>query len=209
MTKQEQFIDAIETNDIKTVKVLLMDKDVNPAADNNTPVNWAADYGFWDIFELLLTDKRVNPFDGKNSSLCIIASLGNLRLVKLLIEHPTYKIFENCWVLSNAAENGQFNVVEFLLKNKDFDPSHVGNGSIRHSSLNGHIDIVKLLIKDKRVDPSDLQNWAIEKSFKHNHIDVVEILFQDNRVKKLLKKYNLDLYNELIILFLKNNINEF
>jgi hypothetical protein len=42
------------------VKLLLLDKRVNPAAQENNAVYWAAKYGHCDVVELLLSDQRVD-----------------------------------------------------------------------------------------------------------------------------------------------------
>ena len=61
MNIQEQFNQAVKSNDIKNVKLLLNDNRVNPSDLNNWAIIEASMGGHTDIVKLLLNDNRVNP----------------------------------------------------------------------------------------------------------------------------------------------------
>jgi len=60
--KQKQFNNAARTGDVEAVKVvelLLKDRDVDPAANNNYIIKWASVNGHVEIIKMLLNDVRV------------------------------------------------------------------------------------------------------------------------------------------------------
>lgn len=59
MTKKEKFSTSIKLNDIETFKILLKDKEVDPASDGRDYLAYACRYGRIEFVELLLTDQRV------------------------------------------------------------------------------------------------------------------------------------------------------
>lgn len=55
------YSNACKLGNLKLLKELLVDKSVNPAEHNNSPIRIACEYGHEKIVALLLTDKRVDP----------------------------------------------------------------------------------------------------------------------------------------------------
>lgn len=88
--------------------------------------------------------------------------------------------------------------VNFLLTNKNFDPSIFSNLAIVKASKLGYIDIVKLLLNDKRVNPADRSNLAIILAFENKYFEIGNLLWQDQRIKNSLENNNKQLYNKLI-----------
>ncbi|EPZ33528.1 hypothetical protein ROZALSC1DRAFT_26861 [Rozella allomycis CSF55] len=81
-----------------------------------------------------------------------------------------------------ACENGNFDLVEYLVSTDKVDPAVFDNHAIKWASSFGHDEIVKYLISDKRVDPTAENNAAIRWACQAGHAKVVEILLSDVRV---------------------------
>jgi len=82
--KQNYFKEAILQNHTNTIKILLKDKRVNPADDDNYAIKRASYNGHLEIVKLLLKDKRVNPADDNNYAIIWASENGHLEIVKLL-----------------------------------------------------------------------------------------------------------------------------
>jgi hypothetical protein len=63
INKKKEFQEAVESNDLEKVTLLLKNKKYSPSYDNNLPIVYAAYKGYTEIFKLLLNDPRVNPND--------------------------------------------------------------------------------------------------------------------------------------------------
>ena len=67
---QKQFLQAIENNDIKNVKLLLNHPKVNPSDKDNWAIRYASIEGHYDIVNLLWQDQRVkNTLENDNEKL--------------------------------------------------------------------------------------------------------------------------------------------
>ena len=95
----------------------------------------------------------------------------------------------NNFAIQKASENGQTELVQFLLENHRVDPTAKDNYAIQMASKNGHSDVVRLLLKwerpkddpvlkgsTRRVDPTDNYNYAIQMASENGHSDVVKVL---------------------------------
>ena len=87
MTKQDEFIEAVSSNDIHKVKLLLTYKNVYPTSPNYEALIVASKLGFIDIVKLLLKDKRIDPAKYRNIALRLSAQNGYVDIVKLLINN--------------------------------------------------------------------------------------------------------------------------
>lgn len=85
--------------------------------------------------------------------------------------------------IANAAFDGQYDVVELLLK-RGADPSAQSNDAIRSAAAAGHHKIVRLLLGDPRVDPSENNNEALRDAVMRGHMPIVRLLLDDLRVVK-------------------------
>ena len=104
---------------------------------------------------------------------------GKINIVKELLTKVDPSIIDN-FAIRFSAQNGQRDIVEFLLRDTRVDPSAWDNFAIRVAAENGHRDVVELLLKDSRVDPSERDNEAIRLAAENGHNDVVELLEQHN-----------------------------
>jgi hypothetical protein len=115
----------------------LQDKRVDPSADDNYAVRWAAWYGHLAVVDRLLQDKRVDPSARDNSA------------VRL------------------AAQNGHLAVVERLLQDQRVDPSASNNYAVRLAAQNGHLAVVDRLLEDDRVDAAVAVQHSRPEDRKH------------------------------------------
>ncbi|MCE3231839.1 MAG: uncharacterized protein K0R98_96 [Rickettsiaceae bacterium] len=142
---EQRLIDFAKNGNIVEIQ-RLMNNGINPAANNNMALWWAASKGRLDILELLLTDWRVSPAARMNVAIAI------------------------------ASENGHTEVVKFLLADVRVNPAENGNIAVHSAARNGHFDVVEMLISDKRVDPSDANNTAIRRASANGHINTAQLL---------------------------------
>eukprot|EP01117_Protostelium_nocturnum_P013684 TRINITY_DN5129_c0_g1_i1.p1 TRINITY_DN5129_c0_g1~~TRINITY_DN5129_c0_g1_i1.p1 ORF type:complete len:367 (+),score=80.15 TRINITY_DN5129_c0_g1_i1:103-1101(+) len=162
------------------VRVLMSDPRVDPSSENNSVIQSASWYGHYGAVKALLQDPRVDP---TRYSLHFACKVGNLELVKLLLEDPRSLPSSNQnQAFRNACKFGHALVVEELLKDERIDPSAKNNISIQDAAQNGFFEVVDLLLKDKRVSPEANNNFAIQVSCTKGHEKVVELLLKDPRV---------------------------
>ena len=81
----DEFIEAAKTGDIDKVRLLLNDKRVEPAADNNHAIRGASYYGYLEVVRLLLNDIRVDPAANNNYAIRMASRNGHTEVVKLLL----------------------------------------------------------------------------------------------------------------------------
>lgn len=114
---------------------------------------------------------------GLNSLVRMSARYGRIKILRELLQNPKITIPND--VLAIAAKQGNFQIVEMLLK--FVDPSVRHNAAIISACSKGHTKIVKLLLSDQRSDPSDMNNLAIILASKCGNIDIVKLLLTDIR----------------------------
>jgi hypothetical protein len=180
MIKQKEFETAFTSNNIKDVKKILKNSDLNPAMKNNYAICYSSEHGYIDIVKLLLKDKRVDPSGCYNSA------------------------------IHKASANGHTDIVRLLLKDTRVNPSDPYNKDILQSpSGNGYFDIVQVLLKDPRVYPSNDNNWAIKLALKNKHLHIAKLLWKHNKFQNTLSKSDVDLYNKMITENISNKVEKF
>ena len=115
------FIKAIQSESAGIVELLLNDPRVDPGANNNSAIRWAAEHGHLKVVELLLADERVDPSASNNYAIRWAVKYGHLEVVKL------------------------------LLSDERVDPSAENNSALEAAVRENHIKIVKILLRDPRV----------------------------------------------------------
>jgi hypothetical protein len=180
MTKQYEFEDAINNNNIEKVKSLLKDKKINPSCKNNLALQLVSQTGNLDILKLILNDKRTNPSDKNN------------------------------YFIQLAAESGHFQLVDFLLKDSRVNPSEDNNYAIIsvYESIKTYkkeISENKLISEEKILYVEGENNVSLFLSFSLT----LDLLWKDERIKKTLANDNIQTYNDLISLDIQNKVREF
>ncbi|KAJ3220808.1 hypothetical protein HK099_004007 [Clydaea vesicula] len=76
---------------------------------------------------------------------------GKVEGVKEFLSLGLNPAVDNQICIKLSSENGQFEVVRLLLKDKRIDPSHAGNFAVNKAIENGHLKVVNLLLENKKV----------------------------------------------------------
>jgi len=195
------FFDAILNSNVKRVKLLLSDPNIDPSENDNEAIQKASRNGQFEIVKLLLSDSRVDPSANDNYPLKWAALLGDFEIVKLLLSDPRVDPSEeDNFALMWAGINGHIEIVKLLLSDPRVDPSVGDNQAIREASNHGRYEIVKLLLSDPRVDPSVRNNESIILAALNGNYETVKVLLSDPRVdwKALDKLANKKIKNRLI-----------
>jgi hypothetical protein len=121
MIEQENFNNAIRQNDIRMITFLLKLKEVEVAKDDNWAIRYAAEYGYQEIFELLLNDSRTDPSDHFN------------------------------WAIRLASKNEHINIVKQLIEDSRVDPSYRGNWAIMAADFVHNKEIIEILWSNTKV----------------------------------------------------------
>lgn len=79
-------LNACSNDDLHTV-INEIDKGVDPSADNNFAIRWAADNGHLAVVESLLQDHRVDPAISDNFTILLAAKNGRVKTVVTLLDH--------------------------------------------------------------------------------------------------------------------------
>ncbi|KAJ3253963.1 hypothetical protein HDU77_004298 [Chytriomyces hyalinus] len=106
-----------------------------------------------------------------NSAFLKAASQGHAEIVHLMAG-----TVGNISALLLAALHGQWNVVQVLLAESNFDPSHNDNYSLKKAAERGHTRVVEILLQSGRVDPTAGDNYALLWSVWNGHADIVKLL---------------------------------
>ena len=84
MTKQEEFNQAVDCNNLNLVKLLLNNPKVDPTEHFNNAIRISSRKGYLKIVDLLLKDKRVDPSDFFNGAFTQAYFENHINILKLL-----------------------------------------------------------------------------------------------------------------------------
>lgn len=150
---QNIFEKAIYDENTQLIRRLLLNPDIDPAANNQYGFTYAYTYGKTDVVRILLADPRIDPSVNNQEALRSACTRGNTEIVRLLLAHPRV------------------------------DPSADEQDAIRSAIKNGHTEIVRLLLADPRVDPYvDDEDLTMEIACNGLHYEVVRLLLEDPRI---------------------------
>jgi hypothetical protein len=147
MTEEEEFKNAIKYYDLKSVKKILNNKNINFTLNN-----------------MFLIEAVLNAVRKKNESTLFFL---------LYNDHRFNPEFDMNFTFITASEYGLIDIVSFLLKDQNITPSDELNHAIQYAFEGNHTNVVELLWKDKRVkstlnsDNSFLYNQLITKEIKN------------------------------------------
>jgi ankyrin repeat protein len=123
----------------------MSDPRVNPAAQNDYAVRWAARNGHLEVLQFLMSDPRVNPAADDNYAVCWAAQCGHLEVLQFLVSDPRVNpAAKNNYAMRGAAENGHSGVVEFLVDCCNYiDPDKFENKLIKKAIAKRNAAILK------------------------------------------------------------------
>jgi hypothetical protein len=110
---------------------------------------------------------------------------------------------------NNAINNNDIESVKLLINDSQVDINRADDWAFQLCSEKGYTEIFKLLLKDERIIPYGYSNYAIRYAFQNKHFDIVRALLEKDILKKILKKNDIKLYNEIAKKLIKKNIEKF
>lgn len=189
------FLEAVKNENIDRMRELITEQGVNPAANDNYALRYAAENGYVGVVKELLAlplDRGVNR-DALNTALQKAAFNGHVRVVKELLALPLDRGVAP-YALNNAlrasARDGYVGVVKELLAlplNRGVNPASLNNYAFRLAALNGEVRVVKVLLAlppERGVNPAVDKNFALRlESRSGNEVVIRDLLLKDPRVK--------------------------
>ena len=149
---------ACAIGSLDMVRLLLADKRVNPAADQN----WA------------LTVACMHE-----NTACDLHSEDSLKVVRLLLDDPRVNpVDHNCKAIRVASENGNADTLMMLLADDRVraDLSVDTDRALLLACKNGHLEVVRVLLENGRANPAVICGPATCLAQKNGHTDVAELL---------------------------------
>jgi ankyrin repeat protein len=198
LSKDEQFMEAVESGDLDLVKKLKNDPavDVNLEDDNGwTPFHIACFRGHKDVVSLLLADHTVDvnkPEHDEASPFFIACQNGREDVVSLLLADHRVDVNKprdtGATPFFTACFNGNEDTVSLLLADHRVDVNKADNDGRTPFSVEcqlGNRDIVSLLMADHRVDVNKADNDGRTPFYiacQQGHTNIVSLLTADHRI---------------------------
>lgn len=124
---------------------------------------------------------------------------------------------------SSAIENRDFDKLTLVFLNPEFLNIPSVDMSFAYLSKDNYFEGIQLFLKNKTLDPSFSKNLAIREAIKiSKHLDIkkdlneikinnkiIVLLFSNKKIRDKLYTNNNDLYKEISVKYITNNINEF
>jgi ankyrin repeat protein len=156
----------------------LVNRGIDPTADDNYAICRASHKGYLDIVQLFL--KHGIDTAGKNMAIQSASLGGSFEVVRLLLKYGADFKADSNKAIRLASIYGHFEVVRLLLEH-GADPRDNNNMAIKMASNGGHLDIVRLLLNNDskyKVDPKAEDNQAIRMASEMGHLEVVRLLLE-------------------------------
>jgi len=141
-------------------------------SDNNKVVQFAAVYGWFDIFKYIMLNTDVDISDGE-----IIKSF-------LYFSVPY------------DYHNDVTNLIIKLINDKRIKPSTNESAMFNWAISRNKIDLVKLCLKDPDVDANVSNGGSIFTAVKYNHHQILDILIQNEKIN--FDKFNSELFRSAV-----------
>ena len=170
---------AASEGDLAKVQRLL-DTGINPTADSNLPIFYAASSGHTEVVKLLIN--RGAPVEA--GSLKIAAENGRLETFRVLIAaawQVDSAALEKC--LCVAAGKGHLEIVRILLE-RHVDPDADSGAALCNSAANGHAKVVALLFEKNANPDAAYALKSLAQSRGHNNIVDMIIAHRARRARK-------------------------
>jgi ankyrin repeat protein len=137
---------------------------------------------------LIIMELDYDPSINNDKALIYAIQSKNLKMLKLILSDQRVNIIKNGYMaLQEAIYDSNFDMVEYLLKYTEIDPSANNNsaiytlaGNIAQNPIDreNNIKIARLLLEDPRVNPSEALSMAVHTG----NIDIINLLLENKRV---------------------------
>jgi hypothetical protein len=214
--KENEFKEAVLSNDLKTVQRLI-GEGVDPSLWDNYAIRWASIRGYTKMVERLLLDSRIDPNDWVLFE--EVCGKGHLEVVESLLLDSRV---DNDIIMSNfgtplsaAAEHCHVDIVKALLASPTVKFSGFDYQAMYLIFRYASIEVCELFIKDQRWrDPE----FDIETEFQEfpysGHPEASRVLLDNNAVKatdeikRACEDVNLELSRKFQTAVMKGNLEE-
>ncbi len=194
----------------EVLRLLLLDKEVTPNANDHEALQMASFHGHGEIVQILLSDPRF-VHSANTTPFLVACKRGHSEIVLLLLDSVGAD-FTSAYDIAmvDAVTRGHSEVVQILLQRGcdvqsttewyryrwfrnagvarilldggKLDPAAHGNEAIHQASSRGLTEVVRILLADPRVDPASRDNRAIRLASLKGHPEVIKLLLADPRV---------------------------
>ena len=169
--KTSDVVEALIEANIPRLFCQLLDKTTISLNDAYYALQWAIEEGHPSVLSALLKNDKLDvcqifPEDIHNSQttpLKAAVKAGRKDILELvLLSSPALdpSVIDN-WAIRWAAENGNAEVVELLLKDHRVDPADLDSYALRMACKNNHYAVVDLLLKDARSNAASDRNYSM------------------------------------------------
>ncbi|KAJ3113402.1 hypothetical protein HK100_002004 [Physocladia obscura] len=159
----------VNPGSIEIVRLLLQDptQRIDPALNNSLAFFLAVTSGSAETREY--GDPRVDP-------LLQASKKGFTDVVNLLLKHNVDPSARSNQALRFAAEAGNLDIVDCLLRDERVDLSAEQYQAIVAACQNGHVNVLKNLLQTRHLDIRAFGERALTAASKFGHADVIQIL---------------------------------
>lgn len=138
-------------------------------------IDLAAIYNHYNVIKFLL-EKGADPNTNEGECIVTAAKIGNLEIVKLLLNKIKYSnSIHNAFI--NAASRNYLHIIKFLYNNYDLNIQYEDNEALKLASRNNNLDIINYLI-EKGAKINDLTRVLSEVIFFKNNIPIMKSLLE-------------------------------
>lgn len=148
----DAFIQACWNQDVQVVLLLLATGLVDPAAQDNLPVQIAAQQDDIELMMVLLGTGLVDPSAEDNNALIIAVRNGNLKMVKLLLDTGLV------------------------------DPAAQDDDPLRYALRDDHLEIAKLLLATGRAHATLNDNFYFYDAIQLNKLQMLQLLLESGQI---------------------------
>lgn len=134
---------------LEVVRLLLTNKSVDPADEDNFAILYASTNGHHKVVELLLKYPGVNPSAQNNIAVKLASEKGHEKVVELLLKNGVDPSVDDNYAIRRASENNHLEVVKLLLNDPRVDPSKCIN-ICEYLIKIGDKNLVEKILKDER-----------------------------------------------------------
>ena len=119
----------------------------------------------------------INDIDDIHSYFYYFISIGNLEIIKYLIENKVDIHVEDDQALIEASNSGQLEIIKFLLEN-GADITSQDNQAVISAVINNNLEIIKFLFENG-ADISAQHNQALISAVINNNLEIVKYLLKN------------------------------